>query len=147
MYKQNDNNVYVLVQIYPWFDFIFFCFGYGDVWLTHYHSHNHTPKQKKIKIKPRIKLNHNMYKLRVVILQKNDPFHACIMVEFKCLFFWTSSLSHPFLLEMFKLLFYLRKIVIFQENVTKMLQKKAIIVQASLAACRRSIGNPYLLNR
>ena len=28
-----------------------------------------------------------MYKLRVVILQKNDPFHECIMVEFKCLFF------------------------------------------------------------
>ena len=21
MYKQNDNNVYVLVQFYPWFDF------------------------------------------------------------------------------------------------------------------------------
>ena len=45
------------------------------------------------------------------------------MVEFKCFFFLTSGLSHLFLLKMFKLLFYLRKIVIFQENVTKMLQK------------------------
>ena len=50
--------------------FIFFCFGYDDAWLTHYHSHYHTQKQKKVKIKPRIKLNRNVYKLRVVILQK-----------------------------------------------------------------------------
>ena len=26
MYKQNDNNVYVLVQFYPWFDFYFLLF-------------------------------------------------------------------------------------------------------------------------
>ena len=58
------------------------------------------------------------------------------------MFLLTSGLSHLFPLKMFKLLFYLRKIVIFQENVTKMLQKKAIIVQASLAACLRSIGSP-----
>ena len=105
--------------------FIFFCFGYDDVWLTHYHSHYHTQKQKKIKIKPRIKLNRNVYKLRVVILQKMVLSTNVSWLNLNVLvFFWTSSLSHPFLLKLFKLLFYLRKIVIFQENVTKMLQKR-----------------------
>ena len=45
-----------------WFNFIFdlifivFCF---KLIIIHYHTQN----QKKIKIKPRIKLNHNIYKL------------------------------------------------------------------------------------
>ena len=101
--------------------FIFFRFGYSDVWLTHYHSHYHTQKQKKIKIKPRIKLNHNVYKLRVVILQKMILYTNVSWLNLN-VFFLTSGLSHLCPLKMFKLLFYLRKIVIFQENVTKMLQ-------------------------
>ena len=121
--------------------FIFFCFGCGDVWLTHYHSYNHTQKQRKIKIKPRIKLNHNIYKWRVVIPQKMILSTNVSWLNVN-VFFLTSSLSHPFLLKMFKLLFYLRKIVIFQENVTKRFQKRASIAHKGLAVCRRPIDSP-----
>ena len=68
-------------------------------------------------------MNHNVYKLRVVILQKMILSKNVSWLNLN-VFFLTSGLSHLFLLKMFKLLFYVRKIVIFQENVTKMLQKR-----------------------
>ena len=68
-------------------------------------------------------MNHNVYKLRVVILQKMILSTNVSWLNLN-VFFLTSGLSHLFLLKMVKLLFYLRKIVIFQENVTKMLQKR-----------------------
>ena len=51
------DSVYVVVQFYPWFNFIFFCF---KLIIIHYHAQ----KQREIKTKPRIKLNHNIIHTR-----------------------------------------------------------------------------------
>ena len=51
--------VYVVVQFYPWFKFYFSLF---KLTIVDYH----TPKQRKIKFKPRIKLNHNIYKDKIM---------------------------------------------------------------------------------
>ena len=53
-YGRCVSSVYVVVQFYPWFNFIFFCF---KLIIIHYH----TQKQEEIKFKPSIKLNHNIY--------------------------------------------------------------------------------------
>ena len=45
-------HVYVVVQFYPWFNFIFLCF---KLIIIHYH----TQKQKRKKFKPGITLNHH----------------------------------------------------------------------------------------
>ena len=52
------NNVYVVVQFYPWFKIYFLLFE------TNYHViiiRCHTQEQKKIIFEGRIKLNHNIY--------------------------------------------------------------------------------------
>ena len=47
-------DVYVVSQFYPWFNFLFFSF---KLIIINYH----TQKQKKIKIKPRVNLYHNVH--------------------------------------------------------------------------------------
>ena len=49
------SSVAVVVQFYPWFNFYFLLFLYGQ-WMIM------SIKQRKIKIEPRIKLNHNIAK-------------------------------------------------------------------------------------
>ena len=64
---------YVVVQFYPWFKILFFCF---KLIIIHYH----TQKQKKRKFEPRIKLNHNRYSFA----------SKEIVVEFAC---WNNSVK------------------------------------------------------
>ena len=48
------NHIYVVVQFYPWFNFIFLCFKLINILYN-------TQKQTKRNFEPRIKLNHNIY--------------------------------------------------------------------------------------
>ena len=52
----------VVVQFYPWIKFYFLLFQ------THYHVLTYPKTLKKIKFKPRIKLNHNNFKMTVPLV-------------------------------------------------------------------------------
>ena len=78
--------IYVVVQFYPWFKFYF------PLFQTHYHTLQ-CPKQKKIKFEPRIKLNHNLYKIslnacllrkvRVIVIQA-AKIVTCMLTPMRC---------------------------------------------------------------